>query len=108
MGRAPDGRLTRIDKRLLILWCALAFVVWNGVYDMRMHDTVRGYLLETAEAPAALGRGVEMRPYLHRGFVDALAFSTAWSLGVFLAGIATMYTYRRYLVPDAPADPRLE
>ena len=31
----------------LILWFALAFVVWNGVYDMRMHDTVRGYLLQT-------------------------------------------------------------
>src|SRR5438477_628919 len=40
--------MTRIEKRLLILWFALAFVVWNGVYDMRMHDTVRGYLLETA------------------------------------------------------------
>jgi hypothetical protein len=102
-----DRRLTRIEKRLLILWLALAFVVWNGVYDMRMHDTVRGYLLETAEARDAVG-AVAMRPYLHRGVVDALAFSTAWSLGVFLAGIATMYTYRRYLVPDAPADPRLE
>jgi len=97
-------RLTKIEKRLLILWFALAFVLWNGVYDMRMHDTVRGYLLLTAEASAGLGRGVDMRQYLHRGFVDALAFSTAWSLGVFLAGLATMYTYRRY----APTHPRLE
>jgi hypothetical protein len=89
--------VSRIEKRLLILWFALAFVVWNGVYDMRMHDTVRGYLLETAEARAGLAGGVDMRQYLHRGFVDALAFSTAWSLGVFLAGMATMYTYRKYL-----------
>ena len=94
----------KIEGRLLILWFAMAFVVWNGVYDMRMHDTVRGYLLETAEAHAGLGRGVDMRQYLHRGFVDALAFSTAWSLGVFLAGVATMYTYRRY----APPHSRLE
>ena len=86
--------MTRIEKRLLILWFALAFVVWNGVYDMRMHDTVRGYLLQTALAEAGLGRGVEMRPYLHRGLVDAVAFSTAWSLGVLLAGVATMQTYR--------------
>ena len=92
--------MTRIEKRLLILWFALAFVVWNGVYDMRMHDTVRGYLVETADAHAGLGRGVDMRQYLHRGFVDALAFSTAWSLGVFLAGIATMYICRRYLSAD--------
>jgi hypothetical protein len=90
--------MTRIEKRLLILWFALAFVVWNGVYDMRMHDTVRGYLLEIALAQARLGRGVEMRPFLHRGFVDAIAFSTAWALGVFLAGIVTMRTYRRHLV----------
>jgi hypothetical protein len=89
--------MSRIEKRLLILWFALAFVVWNGVYDMRMHDTVRGYLLETALAQAHLGGGVDMRAYLHRGLVDAIAFSTAWACGVFLAGIVTMWTYRRYL-----------
>lgn len=89
--------LTRTEKRLLILWFALAFVVWNGVYDMRMHDTVRGYLLETALAPAGLGRGVDLRAYLHRGLVDAIAFSTAWALGVFLAGIVTMRTYRKHV-----------
>jgi len=75
---------------------ALAFVVWNGVYDMRMHDTVRGYLLETAEARAGLSRGVDMRQYLGRGRIDAIAFSTAWALGVFLAGMVTMQTYRRH------------
>ena len=98
MGRPPDGgRLSRIDKRLLILWCALAFVVWNGVYDMRMHDTVRGYLVEATRAQAGLGAGVDLRDYLHRGQVDAIAFSFAWSLGVFLAGMATMWTYRRHV-----------
>ena len=83
--------LTRIEKRLLILWFALAFVVWNGVYDMRMHDTVRGYLFETALAQAKLGGGVDMRDSLRRGRVDAIAFSTAWGCGVFLAGIVTMH-----------------
>jgi hypothetical protein len=82
--------MSRTEKRLLILWLALAFVVWNGVYDMRMHDTVRGYLLETALAQAGLGRGVDVRTYLHRGLVDAIAFSTAWSLGIFLAGMVTL------------------
>ena len=101
--------MSKIERRLLILWFALAFVVWNGVYDMRMHDTVRGYLVEAAEARAGIGRGVDMRQYLRRGRVDAIAFSTAWSAGVFLAGMATMYTYRRYIVPrDASAHTRLE
>ena len=89
--------MTRVEKRLLILWFALAFVVWNGVYDMRQHDTVRGYLLETTRAEAGLGRGVDMRAYLARGRVDAIAFSTAWAAGVFLAGIVTMWTYRRHV-----------
>ena len=89
--------MTRVEKRLLILWLAVAFVVWNGVYDMRMHDTVRGYLLETALAAAGLGRGVDMRTVLHRGQVDAIAFSTAWALGVLLAGLVTMRTYRKHV-----------
>ena len=82
--------VSRIERRLLILWFALAFVVWNGVYDMRMHDTVRGYLLETALAQTGASRGVDMRAYLHRGLVDAIAFSTAWALGILLAGLATL------------------
>ena len=94
--------MTRIEKRLLILWFALAFVVWNGVYDMRMHDTVRGYLLQAVLAQGGSGSGIDMRAYLHRGFVDAVAFSTAWALGVFLAGIVTMRTYRIHLSPHRP------
>jgi hypothetical protein len=90
--------MSRIERRLLILWMAVAVVVWNGVYDMRMHDATRGYLLEAALAQARLGGGVDMRTVMHRGLVDAIAFSTAWAMGVFLAGIMTMWTYRRYLV----------
>lgn len=87
-GREPRG--ARRGPRLLILWFAVAFVVWNGVYDMRMHDAARGYLLETALAQAGLGRGVDMRVAMHRGLVDAIAFSTAWACGVLLAGLATL------------------
>ena len=58
---SPCGIHDAHRKRLLILWFALAFVVWNGIYDMRLHDTMRGYLLQTALAQAGLGRGVEMR-----------------------------------------------
>jgi len=87
------------SKRLLILWFALAFVVWNGVYDMRMHDTVRGYLVQTLMAQGVPGARIDMRAYLHRGLVDAIAFSTAWSLGVFLAGLATMKTLHSRISP---------
>ena len=96
---ASSFPLNRIEKRLLILWFALAFVVWNGVYDMRMHDTVRGYLLQAVLAQGGSGGGIDMRAYVHRGFVDAIAFSTAWALGVFLAGIVTMRTYRIHISP---------
>lgn len=89
--------MTRVEQRLLILWFALAFVVWNGVHDMRMHDTVRGYLLDNAMSYAGIGYGVDMRQYLRHGQLDAIVFSTAWSLGVFLAGIVTMWTYRKHV-----------
>lgn len=82
--------MSRVQKRLLILWFAVAVVVWNGIYDMRMHDTMRGYLVETALAQAGLGRGVDMRIVMHRGLVDAIAFSTAWACGVLLAGLVTV------------------
>lgn len=85
--------MTRIEKRLLILWFAVAFVVWNGVYDMRMRDAALRYLVEAANARAGLGRGVDLRTVMHRGLVDAIAFSTAWALGVLLAGLATMKAY---------------
>ena len=81
-----DASMSRIEKRLLILWFALAFVVWNGVYDMRMHDTMRGYLLEAALAQAGLGAASTCAPSSIAALVDAVAFSTAWALGVFLAG----------------------
>jgi hypothetical protein len=90
-----DRRRSSIDHRLLILWFAVAFVVWNGVYDMRMHDTVQHYLYETALAQAKLGAGLDMRTALHRGVVDAVAFSSAWALGVLAAGLATMKASRR-------------
>ena len=82
--------LSLVQRRLLILWLAVAFVVWNGVYDMRMHDTMRGYLVETALAQAGLGRGVDMRAVMHRGLIDAIAFSTTWASGVLLAGLFTI------------------
>ena len=89
-------RSSTIDHRLLILWFAVAFVVWNGVYDMRMHDAARGYLVETALAQAGLGRGVDMRVAMHRGLIDAVAFSTAWALGVLLAGLITLRALGRW------------
>jgi hypothetical protein len=89
--------VSRVERRLLLLWIALAVVVWNGVYDMRLHDTVRGYLLQNALAQAHLGGGVDMCTYLHRGIVDAIAFSTAWACGVLLAGLVTIRVLSRGL-----------
>lgn len=94
--------MSRVERRLLIFWLALAFIVWNGVYDMRMHDTVRGYLFQNALAHARPGGGIDMRTYLHRGLVDAIAFSTAWACGVLLAGLVTMRVLLR--APRPPAE----
>jgi len=87
----PTRMALRNTNTLLLLWLVVAFVVWNGVYDMRMHDAARGYLVEAALAQAGLGRGVDMRVAMHRGVVDAIAFSTTWACGILLAGLVTIH-----------------
>jgi hypothetical protein len=90
VGRGYSPGNSRVRTRLLILWIAIAVVVWNGVFDMRMHDVVRGYLMETARARAGLGTGVPLRDYLREGRDRAIVFSTAWGGGVLVAGIVTI------------------
>jgi hypothetical protein len=97
----PSVQETKTATRLLILWFAVAFVVWNGVYDMRMHDAARGYLAEAALAQAGIGRGVDMRAAMHRGLIDAVAFSTAWGCGVLLAGLVTVRAAVNHKMPNA-------
>ncbi|HEX5473735.1 MAG TPA: hypothetical protein VFX12_03650 [Vicinamibacterales bacterium] len=82
--------LSRARRRLLVLWIIIAVVVWNGVWDMQMHDAVRGSLLQAALFQAHLGPGVHLQDDLHYAAGRALAISSAWALGIFAAGLFTI------------------
>jgi hypothetical protein len=88
--------LAPIERRLLVLWLVVAFIVWNGVWDMIYDAGVRGYLLETALAYARMGQGVDVHAAMQRTLFDAIWKSTAWALLVFVAGLWTVKALRRH------------
>ena len=77
--------LSRTERRLLVMWLVVAFIVWNGVWDIIFDIGVRGYLLETALAYAKMGQGVDVHVAMHRTLFDALWKSTGWALLVLTA-----------------------
>ena len=86
--------LSRTERRLLVMWLVVAFIVWNGVWDIIFDIGVRGYLLETALAYAKMGQGVDVHVAMHRTLFDALWKSTGWALLVLTAGLWTVRTLR--------------
>ena len=87
--------LSRTERRLLVMWLVVAFIVWNGVWDIIFDVGVRGYLLETALAYAKMGQGVDVHVAMHRTLFDALWKSTAWALFVLVVGLWTVEALRR-------------
>jgi hypothetical protein len=86
--------LTRLERRLVVLWLIVAFIVFNGVWDMIFDAGVRGYLADTALAAARMGAGVDVRAAMDRTLVDAIWKSTAWALVVLTAGLWTVRARR--------------
>ncbi|PYR76180.1 MAG: hypothetical protein DMF86_13205 [Acidobacteria bacterium] len=87
--------LSRTERRLLVMWLVVAFIVWNGVWDIIFDVGVRGYLLETALAYAKMGQGVDVHVAMRRTLFDALWKSTAWALFVLVVGLWTVEALRR-------------
>jgi hypothetical protein len=86
--------LTRAERRLLLLWLVVSFIVFNGVWDMVFDAGVRGYLVETALAAARLGAGADVRTAMDRTLFDAVWKSSAWALLVLIGGLWTIRAQR--------------
>jgi hypothetical protein len=84
MWRSRRGRV------LLLVWLLVAFIVWNGVYDIKLAHGVRWYLMRTALHDAGIGLAVDLRNTLHEAVLDAVWKATAWALFVLGAGILTL------------------
>ncbi len=91
----PDpvpGSPARARRRLAIcLWLALAFVVWNDVFDSTIINAGRDYLSRKALAERHLASDVTvfgiMRPAAVRGVIVA----SLWSLPIALIGLCAVW-----------------
>jgi hypothetical protein len=74
------------------LWIALAVVVWNGLYDLRITLGVRNYLLEQALHEAGQGPAVIMADAMRVTVRDAVIVATLWASIILAAGLWTVRT----------------
>jgi hypothetical protein len=88
---APVRRLARYVRPTLVLWIALAVVVWNAVFDHVLALAGRHYLQVAAAAAARGGPYVRldesMRPAVRHAAADA-SFAAAGTLLAALPALA--------------------
>ena len=100
--RQPGGRrldlMSRIERRLPD---PLVRARIRRLERRLRHAHARHHARLPAAGRAGAGRSRSRRRHANRSSIAApstrVAFSTAWALGVFLAGVITMWTYRRFI-----------
>jgi hypothetical protein len=90
MSRFPSRRLA------IVLWIAMAVVVWNGLYDLRITLGVRDYLLKTALHEAGRGPAVVMSEAMHATVKDAVLIASLWAAIILAAGLGTVKLLTRH------------
>jgi hypothetical protein len=84
----------RTGSRRLVLgvWIALAVVVWNGLYDLRITLGVRDYLVDQALYQAGRGPAVAISDAMRDTVRDAVMVATLWAGIILGAGLWTIRT----------------
>jgi hypothetical protein len=82
-------------RALLLVWAAVAVLVWSGIFDLYVSRGAREYLQMAAEAELGRGSTPSMGDVMawtnRRGVVAA----TGWALLVFGAGCGTVFLRRK-------------
>lgn len=82
-------------RGLLVLWAAIALLVWNGIFDLYVSRGAREYLQMAAEAELGRGSTPSMGDVMawtnRRGAVAA----TGWAALVFGAGCVTLFLRKK-------------
>jgi hypothetical protein len=94
----------RSARVALWFWVALAIVVWNGLYDLRITLGVRDYLLKQALFDAGRGPAVTISDAMHDTVRDAVRVASLWASIILLSGFWTVRTLGRQ-VNRTPAEP---
>lgn len=105
MMRGWNAARSRVVRRALLFWLVVAFVVWNGVFDVLVERGGKEYLL--AEALYELGRGPHMPVHEVMGRAIGVAARTAaiWAALILLAGAGTTLAVRRATRREAASPP---
>jgi hypothetical protein len=85
----------RRPKALIGLWVFVAFVVWNGIFDILVTRGVKEYLYRQADYELGYGRAVTLREIMDQTVKDAVVTASLWALFVGGAGMLTLYVCRR-------------
>ena len=83
-------RLSRAQRTAGLVWLAIAVVVWNGLYDLRITLGVRNYLLNTALHEAGRGPAVNMSDAMRETVNDAVMVASLWASIILLAAVWTI------------------
>jgi len=84
----------RSRRVAIALWVAMAIVVWNGLYDLRITLGVRDYLLQQALHEAGRGPAVLLSDAMHETVRDAVLVASLWASIVLAAGLGTVRLLR--------------
>ena len=87
----PPARARRLA---VALWLAMAVVVWNGLYDLRITLGVRDYLMKQALHDAGRGPAVTISSAMDDTVRDAVKVASLWGGIVLVAGLATVKLLR--------------
>ena len=89
--------MTRARARRLAvaLWLAMAVVVWNGLYDLRITLGVRDYLMKQAQHDAGRGPEVTISDAMHETVRDAVRVASLWGVIILTAGLGTVRLVER-------------
>jgi hypothetical protein len=80
----------RARRLAIALWIAMAIVVWNGLYDLRITLGVRDYLMKQALHDAGRGPAVVVSDAMRDTVHDAVKVASLWAAIVLGAGLATV------------------
>jgi hypothetical protein len=84
----------RARRVAIALWIAMAVVVWNGLYDLRITLGVRDYLMKQALHDAGRGPAVTISETMHETVRDAVKVATLWGVIILGAGLGTIRLLR--------------
>ena len=80
----------RRQRIAVVVWIAIAVVVWNGLYDLRITLGVRDYLMKAALHDAGRGPAVILSDAMHETVRDAALVASLWGTIILAAGLGTV------------------